>query len=148
MRKIFSLLSILALSFTFAYAEEPMNFDSQNINSEFDQINKIEKYVQANDGVTLSQLKSENSELLKGIDMEAQTMSTVSAGELPAGIPAFWWGCILTVVGVILVYVLTDSDKDQTKKALMGCLVTGGVWLLWWVIVVVAGVGGSAYWWF
>lgn len=147
MRKIFSLLSILALSFTFAYAEEPMNFDSQNINSEFDQINKIEKYVQANDGVTLSQLKSENSELLKGIDMEAQTMSTVAAGELPAGIPAFWWGCILTVVGVVLVYVLTDNDKEQTKKALMGCLVTGAAWILYVVVWGVVLGRSGAYWW-
>ena len=147
MRKIFSLLSILALSFTFAYAEEPMNFDSQNINSEFDQINKIEKYVQANDGVTLSQLKSENSELLKGIDIEAQTMSTVAAGELPAGIPAFWWGCILTVVGVVLVYVLTDNDKEQTKKALMGCLVTGAAWILYVVVWGVVLGRSGAYWW-
>ena len=130
MRKIISLLSILALSLTFAYAEEPLNFDDQNINSEFDQINKIERYVQANEGVTLTQLKAENAELLNGIDLESQTVSSIASGDLPAGIPAFWWGCILTWVGVILVYVLTDNDKEQTKKAVMGCLVSAAVYVV------------------
>lgn len=130
MRKIITLLSILALSFTFAYAEEPVNFEVQNFNSEFDQINKIEKFVQANEGITLSQIKSENAELLNGIDLESQSVSAIASGDLPAGIPAFWWGCILTWVGVILVYVLTDNDKDQTKKAVMGCLVSAAVYVV------------------
>ena len=35
MKKILSLLSILALSFTVATAAEPINFDAQNIDAEF-----------------------------------------------------------------------------------------------------------------
>ncbi len=136
MKKILSLLSILAFSFTVATAGEPINFDTKNIDSEFEQLNKIEKFVQNNEGTTLDNLKSQNSGLLTDIKIEADTASSIAAGDLPAGIPAFWWGCVLSWVGLILVYVLTDKDSAQTKKALMGCLVGAGVWVIYYVLVV------------
>jgi hypothetical protein len=136
MKKILSLLSILALTFTVVTAAEPINFDAKNIDSEFEQLNKVEKFVQNNEGTTLDNLKSQNSELLTDINLEADTASAVAASDLPAGIPAFWWGCVLSWVGLILVYVLTDKDSAQTKKALMGCLVGAGVWVIYYVLVV------------
>lgn len=133
MKKILSLISILALSFTIATAAEPINYDAQTIESEFAQLNKIENFVQNNEGTTLDNLKSQNSELLSDIKIEADTASVVASSDLPAGIPAFWWGCVLSWVGLILVYVLTDKDSAQTKKALLGCLVGAGVWVLYFV---------------
>ncbi|WP_255069710.1 hypothetical protein [Lacihabitans sp. LS3-19] len=133
MKKILSLISILALSFTLATAAEPINYDAQDINAEFEQLNKIENYVQNNEGTTLESLQSQNSNLLTDINIEADAAASVAASDLPAGIPAFWWGCVLTILGVILVYVLTDKDNAQTKKALMGCIVTGGVYILYYV---------------
>lgn len=144
MKKILSLLSILALSFTVATAAEPINFDAQNIDAEFEQLNKIEKFVQNNEGTTLDNLKSQNSELLSNINLEADTASVVAASDLPAGIPAFWWGCVLTILGVVLVYVLTDKDNAQTKKALLGCLVSGGLYIIWWIVL--AAAGSSGFW--
>lgn len=136
MKRILSLFSILALSFTVATAAEPINLDAKNIDAEFEQLNKIEKFVQNNEGTTLDNLKSQNSELLTDIKIEADTASVVASSELPAGIPAFWWGCVLSWVGLILVYVLTDKDSAQTKKALLGCLVGAGVWVIYYVLVV------------
>jgi cytochrome c biogenesis protein CcdA len=141
MKKILSLISILALSFSMAIAAEPINYDAQNIESEFDQLNKIENFVQNNEGTTLDNLKSQNSELLSDIKIEADTASVVASSDLPAGIPAFWWGCVLTILGVVLVYVLTDKDNGQTKKALLGCLVSGGLYIIWWIVVASVGTG-------
>lgn len=140
MKRILSLFSILALSFTVATAAEPINLDAKNIDAEFEQLNKIEKFVQNNEGTTLDNLKSQNSELLNDIKIEADTASVVASSDLPGGIPAFWWGCILTLLGVILVYVLTDKDNAQTKKALMGCIVTAGVYALYWIFWIAIGV--------
>ena len=145
MKKILSLISVLALTFTFAFAEEPMKYDAQNINSEFEQLNKIEQYVQNHEGTTLENLKTQNADVLGNIDLVSDAAASVAASDLPAGIPAFWWGCVLTILGVVLVYVLTDKDNAQTKKALMGCLVTGGVYLLYVIFWVVVG-GRSGYW--
>lgn len=141
MKKILSLITILALSFTVATAAEPINFDAQNIDSEFEQLNKIEKFVINNEGTTLDNLKSQNSELLSDINIEADAASVVASSDLPAGIPAFWWGCVLTILGVVLVYVLTDKDNAQTKKALLGCLVSGGIYIIWWIVVASIGTG-------
>lgn len=124
------------MSFTVATAAEPINFDAKTIDSEFEQLNKIEKFVQNNEGTTLDNLKSQNSELLTDINIEADTASAVASSDLPAGIPAFWWGCVLSWIGLILVYVLTDKDSAQTKKALLGCLVGAGVWVIYYVLVV------------
>lgn len=140
MKRILSLFSILALSFTVATAAEPINLDAKNIDAEFEQLNKIEKFVQNNEGTTLDNLKSQNSELLTDIKIEADTASVVASSELPAGIPAFWWGCVLSWVGLILVYVLTDKDSAQTKKALLGCLVGAGVWVIYYVLVVAINI--------
>jgi hypothetical protein len=140
MKKLITILSVICLSFTFSFAEdvkEVYDYDT-TIEEDFAQLNEIEAYVNAND-VTLDKLKAENSSLLDGIEISNESSASLLADELPLGIPAFWWGCVLTVLGVVLVYVLTDQDKDQTKKALYGCLVTGVVY-----IVLALVVGGSS----
>lgn len=144
MRKIISLLSILAFSFTFAYAEEPLNFDEQNINSEFDQINKIERYVQQNQNVTLEELKANNSELLDGINLSAENSSAVMSGDMPLNIPPFLWGCVFGIIGILLVYIMSDSDKDMTKKAVLGCLIGWGAGILIYLIAVGSIFGAAA----
>ncbi|MFT5884641.1 MAG: thiol:disulfide interchange protein [Arcticibacterium sp.] len=137
MKKFLSILSVLSLTVCFAFANEPVeefNFDQSKIDAEFDQLNKIEKYVEKND-VTLEELQSQNADLVSGIDLSSDASASIAAGELPIGIPAFWWGCVLGLLGVILVYVLTDQDKDQTKKALFGCLAWGVVFALYYLFV-------------
>lgn len=147
MKKLATLFSVLCLSFTMAFAEEnpALNYEAQNVNDEFAQLNKIEQYVQQNEGVSLEELKASNSELVSDIAIAEESSASFVAGELPLGVPAFWWGCVLTILGVVLVYVLTDQDKDQTKKALYGCLVTGGVYVIYWVVWV-AVLGRAGYW--
>ncbi|WP_131458244.1 hypothetical protein [Jiulongibacter sediminis] len=138
MRKLLSILSVLCLTMTFAMATEPQpeafTLNEEEIAAEFDQLNKIEKYVQESD-VTLEELQAENSDLVSGIELSADTAGALAAADLPLGIPAFWWGCVLTLLGVILVYVLTDQDKEQTKKALIGCLVTAGAYIIFYVVL-------------
>lgn len=137
MKKFITILSAVCLSFSVAYAEnEPDEVYDYNVTVEedFAQLNEIEAYVIEND-VTLEQLKSEKSALLNGIEISNESSAALLADELPLGIPAFWWGCVLTVLGVVLVYVLTDQDKDQTKKALYGCLVTAGLYIIFYVLV-------------
>jgi hypothetical protein len=135
------------LTFATAIASEPadvFNYEEENISAEFEQLNNIEDYVNQNGGLTLEELKAQKGSLVEGITLSADSAASLAADELPLGIPAFWWGCVLTVLGVILVYVLTDQDKEQTKKALLGCLVTAGVYVVFWVVALATG----GFWWF
>lgn len=146
MKKFITLLSAVCLSFSVAFAEdvvdEVYDYDVA-VEEDFAQLSEIEAYVNAND-VTLESLKAEKSDLLDGITISNESSASLLADELPLGVPAFWWGCVLTVLGVILVYVLTDQDKDQTKKALYGCLVTAGAYIIFYVVIYGLLIGGSA----
>ncbi|WP_304231891.1 hypothetical protein [Jiulongibacter sediminis] len=143
MRKLLSILSVLCLTMTFAMATEPQpeafTLNEKEIAAEFDQLNKIEKYVQESD-VTLEELQAENSDLVSGIELSANSSNVLSAVEAPLGIPAFWWGCVLSGVGLLLVYILSDQNKADTKQALIGCLVNAGV-------IILLNVGLRAFFW-
>lgn len=118
-----------------------MVMNEQSINAEFEKLNKLEQYVTAHEGTTLEDVK--DSELTKDLNLDTNVTNTVASGDLPLNIPAFWWGCVLSWVGVLIVYLVTDKDKDQTKKALMGCLVSAAVWVIYYIVVL--GVIGGRF---
>ncbi|MCP9770302.1 hypothetical protein EGI22_20545 [Lacihabitans sp. LS3-19] len=121
----------ICLVFTNLWANE--NFTNPVSEEEFSQINKIEAFVEANPQTTLADLKNKDSELIQGIDLMDNTDAVVNSAvkDMPL-LSGFWWGCCLGVVGLALVYFITDKDRDQTRKALIGCLIATLVW----------GVGG------
>mgnify|MGYP007051326105 FL=1 len=91
--------------------------------------------MEANPQTTLNQIKLNNPELINGVeildDTSASSLSAVKDMPLVSG---FWWGCCLGVIGLAIVYFVTDHDKDQVRKALFGCLIAtllwgaGGLW--------------------
>lgn len=134
MKKLILTLSLLIFSFGALLANEPINLEDQKINQEFSQLSKIETFVQNNEGTTLQDLKAENSALLENANLSESSSASLIAGDLPGNIPAFWWGCVLSWVGLLVVYLVTDKDQAQTKKALIGCLVGGVAYLLIYLI--------------
>ncbi len=115
-----------------------MILNDQSINAEFEKLNKLEQYVNAKEGTTLEDVK--DTELTKDLNLDTNVTNTIASGELPLNIPAFWWGCVLGVIGILVVYLVTDKDKDQTKKAMFGCLVFAAVWAIYY-FVVIASIG-------
>lgn len=111
---------------------QAMTFNEQAVNAEFEKLNKLEEFIAANEGVTIEDVK--NTEFTQDLNLDTNVTNAVAAGELPLNIPAFWWGCVLGLLGVLAVYLITDKDKEQTKKALYGCL----AWTVLWVVYVVA----------
>ncbi|UTA67970.1 MULTISPECIES: hypothetical protein [Emticicia] len=116
---------------------EELTYNQKAIDTEFEKLNKFEEYLNANNGKTPEELKE--SALANEIKLDANINNTFKGGELPGGVPAFWWGCVFTVVGVLLVYIISDNDKEQTKKAINGCLVAAGVVALYYLIALLVG---------
>ncbi len=111
-------------------------YDKNAVNKEMTQLNKVESYVNSHEGVTLNQLKTENNEVVKGLNFSSSNeFSSLNDG--PVGIPSFIWGLCLSWVGILIVYLVTE-DSDETKKALYGCIVGAVVWavfyILFWVV--------------
>lgn len=121
---------------------QTMTFDEKNVNAEFEKLNKLEQYVTSHEGTSLEDVK--NTELTKELNLDTNVTNAVAVDELPLNIPAFWWGCVLGPIGILAVYLITDKDKDQTKKALFGCLVTAAVYIVYYIVVV--AVIGRSFW--
>jgi len=109
-------------------------FATPELDQNFTKLNQLESYVNNHPGATIETLKSENNELIQNLALEESSISAANvAGDMPI-VGGFWWGCCLGVIGLLLVYFITDNDKDQVKSALWGCLIAtllwglGGVW--------------------
>jgi hypothetical protein len=129
---------IYAIAFSFssllaAAASNDFDLHAAVSNHEFEKLNKLENYLQKNQNLSLSELKAEHPALLDGISLADNTTSfqAATAGDLPL-VTGFWWGCCLGVIGLAVVYFITDNDKEQVKKALWGCVIS----------TLIAGVGG------
>jgi len=138
---------LLALAFNLGNAAENADLfkvDDQEINAEFAQLNELEQFVEANEGLTLSEINT-NNPLLQNLNNSSDILGVLSTlrGEPPLGIPSFAWGACFGVAGIAIVYFVSD-DRDETKKAFTGCVVVEGVVILIWVVYAVV-VGASLF---
>jgi len=141
-KALFSIMLAFTFSVSFAGNAELFQVDEQEINAEFAQLNELEAFVEANNGITASEINAENP-LVANLAASSDVLGALASfgGEPPLGIPSFLWGFCFNVAGVALVYFVAD-DRDETKKALIGCAVSAGLYLLWWVVWVLL-VGNS-----
>jgi hypothetical protein len=116
--------------------EAVFNLDEQSLDQAMAELNLLDDYLNENEGVTFSDLQNMGSSLIANFSDIAAPMGASQEGDLPLGIPAFWWGCILGWVGILLVYIFTDNDKEQTKKALNGCLISTGISVVLYVLYI------------
>lgn len=143
MKKIL-FVAILAMS-TFsmrASVADLFTVDNATISAEMTDLNTLESFVEMNQGVTLTDVQSMNSTLTSNIlTAEESPFSQASilrrGGDAPLGIPSFVWGLCLNVPGIAIVYFVAD-DKDETMKALWGCLASTALWVIVEVIYMVA----------
>lgn len=141
-------VAILALTFNMGNATENADLfkvDDQEINAEFAQLNELEQFVEANEGLTLSEINI-NNPLLQNLNNSSDILGVLSTlrGEPPLGIPSFAWGACFGVVGIAIVYFVTD-DREESKKALTGCVVVEGALLLIYLVVVVVILGNGFF---
>ncbi|MFW6309488.1 MAG: hypothetical protein ACOC1D_00165 [Prolixibacteraceae bacterium] len=117
--------------------ESVFSFDEEALNKELSELNELDAYLAVNEEATFESLADASSPLVANIDNSAAPMGMAGQeGEPPLGIPSFLWGCVLGVVGLAVVYIMTEQDMDETKKALWGCVastaVTVLVYMVWW----------------
>lgn len=97
---------------------------------DFSDLDQIEQIVETK-GLDLAGLQAENAELASSVSWAPESNATIAAGDMPiAG--GFWWGCCLGIIGLALVYFITDNNKTEVKNALIGCVVS----------TLVFGIGG------
>jgi hypothetical protein len=108
--------------------------DEEALNQELEELNALDQYVSTHEGTTFNELVTSGSDLIANISDEAAPMGMAGPDD-PLGIPAFWWGCLLSWVGILIVYLVAEYDRSaQAKKALWGCLISTGVWVVFYAL--------------
>ncbi len=126
-------------------ADEPdiFSYDKNHVEAVMTDLDQLENYVFQNKGTSLTNMELngtfENTNLVRVSPLN----ETGLYGELPLGIPSFWWGCVLGVAGLAIVYFIAE-DAEETKKALYGCIAGTVFWIA--VNVVIYLAYGSAWW--
>ncbi|MFN0173837.1 MAG: hypothetical protein ACKVU0_04240 [Saprospiraceae bacterium] len=126
----------------------PFQDDLSRLDNEFAGMTELEQLVEERNA-TYSQLASENNALLNNVtsdnDIASSLLGSVAPdGERLLGIPGFWWGFCLGILGIILVYVAVEGEakKREGKKAIIGCAIWTVIWVVLWF-----GILASGAWW-
>lgn len=120
---------------------EVLVYNPERTNSHFEKLNELEAFIEQNQEISFETIK--DTDLVKDIELDTNTLATITKdNELPLNIPAFLWGCFLGGLGILLVYIFTE-DKEQTKKALYGCLTAGGVVAVIYIVLIAIGLSAG-----
>ncbi len=122
---------------------QQLESDQLLIQSEFKSLDDLEQKVKR-ENLSFEQLDPTTvEELSLKEDVKGSLVAVAGADDLPLGIPGFWWGFCLGIIGILLVYILMEDSpdrKEQTKKAVIGTLIWVGIWLILWLVVFSAAV--------
>ncbi len=137
-KMLFVLIAVVAMNanlFASSYAEMA-SVDENYVENVFSDLNQLENYVVNHQGVTLNQLKLAGNTLVQNVQNSPVGALGVLAinGEPPLGIPSFLWGCVLGWVGILIVYLSTNGDKDEVQKSLIGCIVGSASAILFYFV--------------
>jgi hypothetical protein len=134
---LLSMFMVFFAGFTvFANDADLFKIDYNAVQAEFSQLDQLAVMVKSNSDLTYSVLKLEDANLIESLRLISESTLPDNTKNPVLGIPSFLWGCGLGVVGILVVYIISDKDKVETKKALWGCLT-------WTAVVVVVDV----IWW-
>ncbi len=136
-KTLLSLLLVFFAGFTLlANDADLFKLDYNAVEAEFSQLNQLADMVKSNSDMTYSALKLEHGNLIESMNLVSESSLPSDTKNPVLGIPSFLWGCGLGIVGILVVYIVSDEDKAETKKTLWGCLT-------WTAVVVVVDV----VWW-
>lgn len=137
MKKI-TLLLVMALvslsTSTFAGQADLFTYNQDELNQEFAQLNDLEGYVLANEGITISDV--ENNPVFGAMDFSgmkhAGPMAAMFSIEDMDWI-AFAWGFLCCPVGFFVVAISDDASKDEKMSYWIGVIISA----------IVGGIGGG-----
>lgn len=107
-------------------------YNPASLNAEMQELNDLESFVSNNAGVTYTDMLMGGNSLLVNIENPLSPISNMSIAEGPLGIPSILWGCCLGLIGVLIVYIVSNEDKHELKMSLVGCLIGTAVSIVYY----------------
>ena len=118
--------------------ESVFELDLDHLNYVMQELNELELYLEKHTGTSYADLLTTDIKFVNQISNSSAPMGVDPETGPPLGIPSFLWGCVFGVVGILIVFMITDNNKVQVKKAFTGCIFYGAtiaaiylVYFLW-----------------
>lgn len=118
---------------------ELFSLDEAALNEAFSDLNKLEDHVNANTGISLTEVNENSPELLENLNIstDVQGIDQVQ-GYISNGL-AFLLGCVLGIIGILIVAIVSEGDWEPIKFALFGML----AWLVVGLLLTFLVLGAS-----
>lgn len=138
MKKFVLLNLVLLLAATMAFAgnskAEMFSYDKKQVQSEFAQLNQLEKFVNAHEGASLNEIKTFNdAPALAGFNSQSP-MSPMFDFDDMEWVP-FAWGFLCCPVGFFVVAINDSSSKDEKTSFWIGAIASAVINATWNIIV-------------
>jgi len=142
---VFTLVAVFFMGISaFASNADLFELDYSAVDQEFTELNSLAQMVEANPDLTYSTLSVTDAGLVESMSLMPNAAMPLAGGDALLGIPSFWWGCALGIVGVGVVYFLNDQDADEAKKALWGCVAGTVVGTILYFVLIIGAFGAAA----
>ncbi len=128
------LLNLFGFAKISANDADLFKYDKPAVNAALSDLSIIENYVAEHPALAIECFTKAGTVKLSGLDLVTNPFFS-DDNKPPLLIPSFWWGFVFSVAGVGLVYLASHGDKEQTRKAWIGCAVSGSLVLLTWFCI-------------
>ncbi len=136
MKRFSLILVVTAMLFSlqsFASDAALFSYDQEQVSASISDLNELEALIAADEQITYAGLIEIQNPI--ALSLSTDTGMMAEGMSMPI-LPAFWWGCLLGPVGLVIVY-LVEQDPSQTRSAFWGCF---------WSMLIYGG--GAAFYWF
>ncbi len=121
--------------------KDRLNTGSDLIEAELSQLTQMNEAILA-EGMDYDELQALYPEMVSSANLSAAAAPGIFTGhpDVPVGIPGFWWGFCLSLVGTLIVYLVMDEGegrKEQVRNSIYGCLIFQA---LYWVLTIVLSI--------
>jgi hypothetical protein len=141
MKKLILIAALVVAGFFKVSANDVdlFSYDKSAVQTALSELNVLESYVIEHPALAIVQTSENGTMMVNGIKLYSNPFD--NGGGLPLGIPAFLWGCVLDWVGILVVYLVTNNDHEQVRKAIWGCAANAVFWVAWYFIFYAAWFG-------
>ncbi|HKK81825.1 MAG TPA: hypothetical protein VJ909_06240 [Prolixibacteraceae bacterium] len=123
---------MLLFSITMLCHANTNNFDESEIYSAFNEISEATEFIESTNA-SYADLEANGFSASAIANTAAIATSMQDENMEPPVLSAFWWGCLTGPVGIVVVAVTTDNNKEQIKKSVFGCAIPTGCSALSWI---------------
>lgn len=118
--------------------------DETQANAALSELDALEQHVLNNSGTTLEDVQATRPDLTEHLQLSetASVLSPNNTNTSIAGIPPFFWGFLLSFIGVLIVH-FTNRDVLDTQMAIYGALTALGMVIFYFILRYFSPIFGS-----